>query len=85
MKIQLYILKFSALRALNEKSFYFLIEKVIDELLTTTFQAHLLGLLGKTGFSEIRTKIRKRLTNFCEYFEFGAVRRCANLIELEKY
>ena len=33
MKIQWYILKFSALRALNEKSFYFLIEKVIDELL----------------------------------------------------
>ena len=52
MKIQWYILKFSALRALNEKSFYFLIEKAIDELLTTTFQAHLLGLLGKTGFSQ---------------------------------
>ena len=51
MKIQWYILKFSALRALHEKSFYFLIEKVIDELLTTTFQAHLLGLLGKTGFA----------------------------------
>ena len=49
MNIQLYILNFSALRALHEKSFYFLIEKVIDELLTTTFQAHLLGLLGKTG------------------------------------
>ena len=25
-----------------------------------------------------------KLTNFCEYFEFGAVRRCGNLIDLEK-
>ena len=31
-------------------------------------------------FAEIRTKMRKSLTNFCEYFEFGAVRRCANLV-----
>ena len=33
---------------------------------------------------EIRTKVRQSLTNFCEYFEFGAVRRCANLVDLEK-
>ena len=24
------------------------------------------------------------LTKFCEYFEFGAMRRCANLVALEK-
>ena len=35
-------------------------------------------------FAEIRTKIRKRLTNFCEYFELGAVRRCVNLVDLVK-
>ena len=35
-------------------------------------------------FAEIRTKIRKRLTTFCEYFELGAVRRCVNLVDLEK-
>ena len=27
---------------------------------------------------------KKRLTIFCEYFEFGAVRRCANLVDLAK-
>ena len=61
MKIQWYILNFSALRALHEKSFYFLIEKVIDELLTTTFQAHLLGLLGKTGFQFFQKKRSERV------------------------
>ena len=35
-------------------------------------------------FSEIRTNFRKSLTNFCEYFEFGAVLRCVNLVDLEK-
>ena len=35
-------------------------------------------------FAEIRTKFRKKLTNFCEYFEMGAVRRCVNLVDLEK-
>ena len=35
-------------------------------------------------FSELRTKIRKRLTNFCEYFGLGAVRRYVNLVDLEK-
>ena len=35
-------------------------------------------------FAEIRTKIQKSLTNFCEYFEFGAVRRYVNLVDLEK-
>ena len=29
-------------------------------------------------------KCEKSLTNFCEYFEFGAVRRCANLVDLAK-
>ena len=27
---------------------------------------------------------KKSLTNFCEDFEFGAVRRCANLVDLAK-
>ena len=31
-----------------------------------------------------RIQIRKRLTKFCEYFEFGAVRRYVNHVELEK-
>ena len=35
-------------------------------------------------FAEIRTKFRKSLTNFCEYFELGAVRRSVNLVDLEK-
>ena len=35
-------------------------------------------------FADILTKVQKRLTNFCEYFEFGAVRRCVNLVDLEK-
>ena len=34
--------------------------------------------------AEIRTKIRKSLTHLCEYFEFGAVRRCVHLVGLEK-
>ena len=34
-------------------------------------------------FAEIRTKIRKSLTNFCKHIEFGAVRRCVNLVDLE--
>ena len=29
-------------------------------------------------------KCEKSLTNFCVYFEFGAVRRCANLVDLAK-
>ena len=35
-------------------------------------------------FAEIKKKNRKRLTIFCEYFEFGAVRRYVNLVDLEK-
>ena len=35
-------------------------------------------------FVEIPTKIQKSLTNFCEYFEFGAVRRHVNLVDFEK-
>ena len=35
-------------------------------------------------FAEIRTKIRKSLTNFCEYFEFGTVRRFVYLVDLER-
>ena len=35
-------------------------------------------------FAEIRTKVRKKLTNVCDYFEFGAVRRYVNLVDLEK-
>ena len=38
----------------------------------------------KYFFAEIPTKIRNNLTKFCEYFEFGAVRRCVNLVDLEK-
>ena len=38
----------------------------------------------KYFFSEIQRKIRKSLTNFCEDFEFGAVRRSADLVDLEK-
>ena len=33
---------------------------------------------------EIRTKIHKSLTKFCEYFELGAVRRFVYLVDLEK-
>ena len=29
-------------------------------------------------------KCEKSLTNFCKDFEFGAVRRCANLVDLAK-
>ena len=36
------------------------------------------------SFAEIRTKIRKSLTNFYEYFELGAVRRFVYLVDLEK-
>ena len=35
-------------------------------------------------FAEILTKIQKSSTNFCEYFELGAVRRCVNLVDLER-
>ena len=38
----------------------------------------------KLFFAEIQRKIRKSLTNFCEDFEFGAVRRCLDLVDLEK-
>ena len=30
-------------------------------------------------------KIIKKGTNLCEYFEFGAVQRCVNLVDLEKF
>ena len=35
-------------------------------------------------FEEIRAKMRKKFDEFCEDFEFGAVRRCANLVDLAK-
>ena len=35
-------------------------------------------------FAEIIAKMRKKFDDFCEYFEFGAVRRCANLVDLAK-
>ena len=35
-------------------------------------------------FAELLTNSRKVLTNFCEYFELGAVRRCVYLVDLEK-
>ena len=38
----------------------------------------------KLFFAEIQRKIRKSLTNFCEDFEFGAVRRSVYLVDLEK-
>ena len=42
-------------------------------------------IVEKLGFfAEIRTKIRKRFTSFCEYFDLGAVRRYVNLVDLEK-
>ena len=34
-------------------------------------------------FAEIRTKTRKKFDDFYEYFEFGAVLRCVNLVDLE--
>ena len=42
-------------------------------------------IVEKYGFfAEILTKIRKSLTNFCEYFECGAVRRNDILVDLDK-
>ena len=38
----------------------------------------------QSRFAEIRIKIRKSLTIFFEDFEFGAVRRIAYLVDLEK-
>ena len=35
-------------------------------------------------FCRNSNKIRQSLTKFCEYFELGAVRRCVNLVDLEK-
>ena len=34
--------------------------------------------------AEIQAKMRKKFDEFCEDFEFGAVRRCANLVDREK-
>ena len=42
-------------------------------------------IVEKSGFLEkSEQKCEKSLTNFCKDFEFGAVRRCANLVDLEK-
>ena len=42
-------------------------------------------IVEKQGFlQKSEQKCEKSLTNFCEYFEFGAVRRCANLVDLAK-
>ena len=42
-------------------------------------------IVEKSGFlQESKQKCEKSLTNFCEDFEFGAVRRCANLVDLAK-
>ena len=39
----------------------------------------------KSGFlQKSEKKCEKSWTIFCEYFEFGAVRRCANLVDLAK-
>ena len=38
----------------------------------------------KLFFAEIQRKIQKSLTNFCEDFEFGAVRRSVYLVAFEK-
>ena len=35
-------------------------------------------------FGNSNESSKKFLANFCEYFEYGAVRRCANLVDLEK-
>ena len=44
------------------------------------FQVSDQKLMGK----QIRTKLYGSLTKFCEYFEFGAVRRCVNLVDIDK-
>ena len=42
-------------------------------------------IVEKSGFlQKSEQKCEKSLTNCCEDFEFGAVRRCANLVDLEK-
>ena len=42
-------------------------------------------IVEKKGFlQKFIQKCEKSLTNFCEDFEFGAVRRYANLVDLEK-
>ena len=44
-----------------------------------------LGLFGVPFSSEYAgEKMKKRLTNICEDFEFRAVQRCDNLVDLEK-
>ena len=35
-------------------------------------------------FQTFEQNFEKSLTNFCEYFELGAVRRCVNLVDLER-
>ena len=42
-------------------------------------------IVEKSGFlQKFEQKCKKSLTIFCEDFEFGAVRRCANLVDLAK-
>ena len=42
-------------------------------------------IVEKQGFlQKFKQKCEKSLTIFCEDFEFGAVRRCANLVDLAK-
>ena len=51
-------------------------------------EEYLVSLLEELSFygflQKSEQKCEKSLTNFCEYFEFGAVRRCANLVDLAK-
>ena len=44
-----------------------------------------MNIVEEQGFlQKSEQKCEKSLTNFCEYFEFEAVRRCANIVDLEK-
>ena len=44
-----------------------------------------LKIIGKKGFlQKFEQNYEKSLTIFCKDFEFGAVRRCANLVDLAK-
>ena len=43
-------------------------------------------IVEKSGFlQKFEQKCEESLTNFCEDFEFGAVRRITHLVDLEKY
>ena len=42
-------------------------------------------IVEKYFLQKFGQKHEKLLTIFCEYFELGALRRCVNLVDLEKY